>query len=430
MSKKVPEIRFKEFSGEWEEKQLKDVVSYFKGFAFKSKDYTYSGRRIVRVSDMGFDYIKETNQAVYLKEEEAKKYTKWTLQEDDLIVTTVGSKPPMYDSLVGRTIVVKYKDKGFLLNQNAVCLRANKNIYQKFLNILFKRRGYITFVESIIRGNANQGSITLENLFKYKLYIPFLPEQKKIADTFNSLDNLITAHNKKLELLKEYKKGLMQKLFPKDGVKVPEIRFKEFSGKWEEKRLGDIGITYNGLSGKTSKDFNQGENYYITYKTIFDNSKIDITKLEKVKINKNEKQNSVKFGDIFFTISSEISEEIAMSSVLLDSIQNVYLNSFCFGFRINEFKILNPYFARYYFRSLEIRKKLIKLAQGSTRFNISKNNFTKIKILIPKSHKEQQKIADTLSSLDNLIEAQTKKIETLKKHKKGLMQKMFVSGDD
>ena len=210
---RVPEVRFKEFSGEWEEKKLKNVVSYFKGFAFKSKDYTYSGRRIVRVSDMGFDYIKEIDQDIYLKEEEAKKYTKWKLQEDDLIVTTVGSKPPMYDSLVGRTIVVKYKDKGFLLNQNAVCLRGNENIYQNFLNILFKRSEYITFVESIIRGNANQGSITLENLFKYKLYIPSFPEQQKIADTLSSLDNLIEAQNKKIEFLKDHKKGLMQKMF-------------------------------------------------------------------------------------------------------------------------------------------------------------------------------------------------------------------------
>ena len=213
---KVPEVRFKEFSGEWKNYQLRDITSYFKGFAFKSKDYTSNGKRIVRVSDMGFDYIKKTDKAIYLKEEDAKQYTRWKLQKDDLIITTVGSKPPMYDSLVGRTIVVKYKDKSSLLNQNAVCLRANKNINQHFLNTLFKRNEYITFIESIIRGNANQGSIALENLFKYRVFIPTPQEQQKIADTLSSLDNLIEAQTKKIELLKEHKKGLMQKMFVGD----------------------------------------------------------------------------------------------------------------------------------------------------------------------------------------------------------------------
>lgn len=212
----VPNLRFPEFrdAGEWEEQKLGNVISYFKGFAFKSKDYVSSGRRIVRVSDMGFDYIKEEDKATYISEKKAIKYEKWELQKNDLIVTTVGSKPPVYDSLVGRTIVVKSKDERSLLNQNAVCLRANKNIEQCFFNTLFKRNEYITFVESIIRGNANQGSITLENLFQFQLLIPSPKEQQEIADCLSSIDELITAQAQKIESLKAHKKSLMQQLFP------------------------------------------------------------------------------------------------------------------------------------------------------------------------------------------------------------------------
>lgn len=214
--KTVPKLRFPEFrdSGEWEEYQLGEVTSYFKGFAFESKDYTSSGIRIIRVSDMGFDYIKKEDKAIYINEENADKYDRWKLKELDLIVTTVGSKPPVYDSLVGRTIVVQSKDEGLLLNQNAVCLRANKNIEQSFLNALFKKDGYINFIESIIRGNANQGSITLENLFQFKLLVPSSKEQQKIASCLSSLDDLIAAQAEKIEALKEHKKGLMQGLFP------------------------------------------------------------------------------------------------------------------------------------------------------------------------------------------------------------------------
>jgi type I restriction enzyme S subunit len=215
-----PRLRFPEFQDapEWVEIDLGDVSSHFKGFAFKSKDYTTCGRRIVRVSDMGFDYIKDETSAIYIKE--AKPYEKWKLLKDDLIITTVGSKPPAYDSLVGRTIVVKSKDEGSLLNQNAVCLRANKNIEQGFLNIVFKREAYVSFIESVIRGNANQGSIALLDLFKYIIFKPKPKEQQRIADCLTSLDELIAVQAQKLEALKTHKKGLMQQLFPSPEEEV------------------------------------------------------------------------------------------------------------------------------------------------------------------------------------------------------------------
>lgn len=213
----VPKFRFKEFEkdGEWVEEILGNVIKYFKGFAFQSIDYTSKGRRIIRVSDMGFDYIKNDENAIYINEGDAIQYEKWQLKKDDLIITTVGSKPPMYDSLVGRTIIVESKDESALLNQNAVCLRANSKIAQEFLNTLFKKSEYVNFIESIIRGNANQGSIALEDLFKYKFLQPKNPkEQKKIASCLSSLDSIITAQADKIEQLKLHKKGLMQGLFP------------------------------------------------------------------------------------------------------------------------------------------------------------------------------------------------------------------------
>lgn len=213
----VPKVRFTEFEGdgEWVHRELGNEISYFKGFAFKSKDYTPNGRRVVRVSDMGFDYVKDEDKAIYINEDDAFQYGKWELVKDDLIITTVGSKPPVYDSLVGRTIVVQEKDSGALLNQNAVCLRAKK-IKQKFFNYLFKRNEYINFIESIIRGNANQGSITLENLFKYQLCVPeSKDEQQKIASCLSAVDEIINAQQEKIDQLQQHKKGLMQGLFPK-----------------------------------------------------------------------------------------------------------------------------------------------------------------------------------------------------------------------
>ena len=211
---KVPKLRFGEFSGDWEETTLGEVCNYFKGFAFKSKDYTTSGRRVVRVSDMGYDYIKDVANAIFIREEDIELYDKWLLQKNDLIITTVGSKPPVYASLVGRSIIVNKKNENSLLNQNAVCIRANSNIEQSFLNTLFKRKDYISFVESIIRGNANQGSIALVDLFKYPICKPSPNEQSKIATCLSSLDEWIATQSEKIAALKEHKKGLMQQMFP------------------------------------------------------------------------------------------------------------------------------------------------------------------------------------------------------------------------
>ena len=179
-----------------------------------------------------------------------------------------------------------------------------------------------------------------------------------------------------------------------------EVRFEGFCDEWEEVKLGDIGDPFNGLSGKSAEDFGTGKAQYITYKNIFDYSKINLAIFENVKIADDEKQNLVQFGDIFFTVSSETPEEVGMSSVLLNNVSNTNLNSFCFGYRLHNFNTLDPYFARFYFRSFQMRDKISRLAQGSTRFNLSKNEIMKLKVKLP-SILDQQKIAEVLSIADD-----------------------------
>lgn len=214
---------------------------------------------------------------------------------------------------------------------------------------------------------------------------------------------------------------------------IPVLRFPEFikTKGWEIILIGNIGETYGGLTGKNKTDFGYGEKY-VTYKQVYNNSSVNIAHCDFVCINSSEKQNLVKFGDILFTQSSETPEEVGISSVMLDKTnETIYLNSFCFGLRPFDLKRISPYFSKYLFRSQVFRSKIIPLAQGITRFNISPTKFKTIKIPIPTSiyndqeNTEQQKIADCLSSLDDLIEATTKKVEALKEHKKGLMQRLF-----
>lgn len=180
--------------------------------------------------------------------------------------------------------------------------------------------------------------------------------------------------------------------------KTPLIRFKGFSDDWEQRKLGEVGTTYTGLSGKSKEDFGHGEGKFITYMNVFSNAISDSEMVEPIEID--TKQNEVKKGDVFFTTSSETPEEVGMSSVLLEDCENIYLNSFCFGYRPIE-KFDNRYLA-FMLRSSEMRKKITFLAQGISRYNISKNRMMEIEIPIP-SLSEQQKIGSYFQSLDNLI---------------------------
>ena len=175
-----------------------------------------------------------------------------------------------------------------------------------------------------------------------------------------------------------------------------EPKFQEFS--WEQRKLGDIGETYTGLSGKTKDDFGHGQAQFVTYMNVFSNPISNPEMTEPIEID--PKQNEVEVGDVFFTTSSETPEEVGMSSVLLEKRGKTYLNSFCFGFRPSE--KIDSYYLAYMLRSESAREKIILLAQGISRYNISKNKVMEIAVSLP-SLDEQKLIGQYFCQLDNLI---------------------------
>ncbi|MDP2337338.1 MAG: restriction endonuclease subunit S [Bacteroidota bacterium] len=194
-------------------------------------------------------------------------------------------------------------------------------------------------------------------------------------------------------------------------------------------RLGDLGYTYPGLSGKSKDDFGFGKPY-IPYMNIFSNCKIKKGFLEFVDIKPTDRQNKVQTGDLFFTTSSETVEEVGMTSVLLDDIGEAYLNSFCFGFRLYNFDILLPEFAAYLFRGDELRKKISLFGQGSTRYNLPKTQmFQKLYLNLP-DKVQQQKIAHILTTCDTVIEQTQSAIAKYKAIKQGLLHDLFTRGLD
>ncbi len=406
MSKKkklIPELRFPEFEneGEWEIKTIGDVAnSESSSMALNKLD------------------LKPTGYPVYGADSIVGYIDEFQHKEKYISIVKDGSG-------VGRLNLCQSNSS--ILGTLTSLKSKNKKQYD--LDWLYYLLNTVDF--SVYVKGAGIPHIYYSDFKNENVPVPTPKEQQKIASCLSSLDEVIEAHSKKLELLKDHKKGLMQNLFPQDGEKVPKLRFKEFenSGEWEEKKISDLGETISGLTGKSKDDFGAGKPF-VTYKQVFDNSEINFEQCERVQISDDENQTSLQQGDILFTTSSETPNEVGFASVLIDfPKEKTYLNSFCFALRPFNIEKTQPQFSRYLFHSPIYRRSVTAIAQGSTRYNISKGAFVEIQVPIP-APTEQQKIASCLSSLDEVIEAQVAKIEQLKLHKKGLMQGLFPKIND
>ena len=404
--RKVPKLRFPEFTEDWEQRKLSELGEIVTGSTpstSKSEYYSDTGIPWVTPTDIESNVISKTQK----KLSEAGAKVGRIVPANTILCTCIAS--------IGKNALLTEKGS---FNQQINSLTPNAN-----------NDAYFLLTESEIWSNqmkrrAASGTMQIVNKSEFSELVTMVPkfeEQKKIGSFFSCLDNLITLHQRKCDVLKKLKKGLLQKMFPKDGTNIPEIRFPEFTDAWEQRKLGDLGTTYTGLSGKTSSDFGHGEARFVTYMNVYSNPVANPNMIEPVEIDK--KQNEVNVGDVFFTTSSETPEEVGMSSVLLEKQGHLYLNSFCFGYRPKQ--KIDPYYLAFMLRSEPVRKKIIFLAQGISRYNISKNKMMEICVPLP-SLGEQKKIGNFCKNLDELITLHQRKLEVLKKLKKCLLQQMFV----
>lgn len=386
MSKMKPEIRFGGLTDVWEQRKLGEITN--------SID---TGRsKFVSNSDGKYEILGSTSVIGY--------DDKYDYEGDFLLTARVGANAGQLYRHSGR---VKISD-------NTVFVQGgNLNfIFYMLMNSDIKKLSFGT----------GQPLIKASELRELELMLPKSnEEQEKIGAFFNRLHNLITLQQRKLDKIKKLKSAYLSKMFPKEGEKYPRLRFAGFTDVWEQRKLGDLGKTFTGLSGKTKNDFGHGDAEFVTYMNVFSNPISNTDQTENVEID--DRQNEVEYGDIFFTTSSETPEEVGMSSVWLGNKPNVYLNSFCFGYRPTE--KLDPYYMAYMLRSPEVRKKFLFLAQGISRYNISKTKVMDLFVPIPKIE-EQMVIGKFLNNLDNLVNLHQRELEKLKQFKQAMLQKMFV----
>lgn len=401
-NKLVPTIRFPEFAkgDDWVVKPLNKLGKLVNGLTYSPDDVKESGLLVLRSSNIqNGEIVLDDN--VYVRTD--VKGVNLSEPNDILICVRNGSK-----ALIGKNALIPM---GMPLCTHGAFMTVFRSDKSKFIFQLFQTTAYAKKVAGDLGATIN--SINGSNFLKYEFVVPKNPEeQNKIADFLSSLDDVIKAERKKLEVLKDHKKGLLQNLLPQAGETVPKFRFKEFedSGGWGETTLTQVADYENGKAHE--QDIADDGEFIVV------NSKF-ISQDGEVKKFTNTAFLPATKGDVLMVLS-DIPNGKAIAKCFLVEEDNRYtvnqricritprdVNSKILCYLLNR----NPYF--------------LAFDDGVKQTNLRKDDVLNCPLLIPEDTKEQDKIADTLSSVDDLINAQNQKLEALQLHKKGLLQGLF-----
>ena len=404
---------------DWEVFNFGSLINYIKGCPFKSADYQHTGVRIIRVSDTSFTEIKDNNP-IYISDGKAKTYKPWKLQKDDLIISTVGSKPPMYDSLVGKVIKVTSKHDGSLLNQNALRVRAKSdtNGIQSLLLGHFRTERYIDFIERIYRGNANQASITLQSLFEFKIPLPnSKKEQTAIATALSDVDNLIQSLEKLIAKKEAIKTGTMQQLLT-GKTRLPEFATRDDGSPkgFKQTELGQIPEDW--------KMFKFNENF-----VIFAGGDAPRDSLSKIKTESNPYpifanaiQNKGLYGYTSYKRAKPDSITITARGYLGHAeYRDEYFFPIVRLLVLEPIGSLNPKYTTFAINSL------VEFSIESTGVpQLTAPQVGKYSVIAPMDKNEQAAIATILADMDTEIQALQQRLEKTKDIKQGMMQQLLT----
>ncbi len=398
MSKKSPQLRFEGFTDDWEERKLGDITKISTGKL-------------------------DANAMV-----ENGKYDFYTSGIKKYRIDVAAFEGPSI-TIAGNGATVGYMH----LADNKFNAYQRTYVLQEFLvdrSFIFSEIG--NKLPKKIKQEARTGNIpyiVMDMLTELKLSIPQNnSEQQKIGSFFKQLDETIALHQRKLDLLKEQKKGYLQKMFPKNGAKVPELRFEGFTDDWEERKLKDISEIIDGDRGK---NYPSGDDFKNNGHTLF-LSATNVTKqgfvFKKNQYITNLKSESlgngkVKLNDIILTSRGSIGHIGFYDEKINEKIPQARINSGMLILRTDKFN--SPNFIAQFLKSPLGIKQIKLISFGSAQPQLTKKDIKKFKIALPKIE-EQQKIGSLLKQIDNTIALHQRKLDLLKEQKKGFLQKMFV----
>ena len=398
--KNKPRIRFKGFAEDWEQRKLGDVADVRDGTHDSPKFYN-DGFPLVTSKNLKDGSI-DFSDCSFISEQDFDEINKRSkVDPGDILFGMIGT--------IGKPAIVEYT--GFAI-KNVALIKEGNIINNRFIYHLLSSK---VFDNYIARENAGgtQKFIALNQIRNFIFSAPTLAEQNKIIELLDYISQIITLHQRKLEKLKLAKKALLQKLFPKNGSKFPELRFNGFADAWEQRELAELCNVYDGTH-QTPRYTNSG----VMFVSVENIKTLESDKYISEDDFKNEFKIFPEFGDILLTRIGDVGS----ANIILDNIKRAYYVSLA----LLKPKGVNSLFLLALLSSAsvqsEIWKRTLHIAFPK---KINKNEISKVIVSKP-SILEQKKIGELIYALDQIITLHQRKLDKLQEVKKGLLQKMFV----
>ena len=403
--RKKPAIRFKGFTEDWEQRKLDDFVTFYSGLTYSPKDIRSEGTLVLRSSNVKDGEVIDADN-VYV---DSAIVNSENVQERDIIVVVRnGSR-----ALIGKHAEIKGFKPNTVIGAFMTGIRSE---HSSFLNALLNTPHFNK--EIAINMGATINQITGYMFSKMEFLIPSANEQDEIGEYFKNLDYLITLHQRKYDKLVNVKKSMLEKMFPRDGKFVPDVRFSGFTEDWEQRKLGDVvGITSGFMGDSLLSD---GKYHLTRIETIADG----IVDENRVGYS-NEKPDDMyllKHGDILYSNINSISHMGKVAKYQGNSPLYHGINLL----RLQPENNINSDFLLYLLNTEKCRNwAKTRANQAVSQASINQSLLTTQEIAIS-SFEEQKKIGDYFRNLDNLITLHQRKLEKLKNIKKSCLVKMFI----
>lgn len=412
--KNIPKLRFPEFKNApaWEQRKFDDLANYKKGPFGSSitKDmFVPKSEESIKVYEQQNAINKDWSLSRYFlpKDYVFTKLKSFEVRGGDIIVSCAGTIGEIYE-------IPKNADYG-VINQALMRIRVNEEIVDKKIFAIEFSNMIDNFTKTYSNGSAIKNIPPFADLKSMEVSIPSICEQKNISVFFEQLDTHITYHQRKLDKLKERKKALLQRMFPKDGQTIPELRFPGFTDAWEQRKLGEI-VTYKNGKGHENNQSDQGKYELINLNSI----SIDGGLKSSGKYIDNEGDILLE-NDLVMILSDVGHGDLLGRVAIIPENDKFILNQRVALLRIND--DTNPYFLFYIINRHQ--KYFKKSGAGSSQLNISRGTVEDFIVDFPCAE-EQLVIANLLKKIDTHIACQQRMLEHLKLRKKALLQQMFV----
>lgn len=409
-----PKIRFKGFTKDWEQRKLGDIYGSI-GNAFvgtATPYYAEHGHFYLESNNVKDGQINH-NAEIFINDEFYEKQKDKWLHTGDMVMVQSGH--------VGHAAVIPEELDNTAAHALIMFRNPKEEIEPYFLNYEYQTDKAKKQIENITTGNTIK-HILASDMQEFVVDIPKYEEQKVIASYFCNLDNLITLHQRKCEQTKKLKKYMLQKMFPRNGAKVPEIRFDGFTYDWEQRKLNEVAEKICvGFVG-TCEKFYTDESGIPMYRTGNLNGlslNRDDLKYVTNEFHQHNQKSQLKAGDILIARHGDSGKAVNYENSEEANCLNIVIIR-------PDFKKCNYKFLTNCINSPEFQKHIKSLSAGSTQAVINTSEIEKLGVVIPANIDEQNRIARYFSTLDNLITLHQRKCDELKKMKKYMLQNMFI----